>query len=191
VKRLGELGKIVCGKTPLTNDQSNYGNDVPFITIPDMHNNVFICNTLKALSAKGADMQKNKTLSPFSISASCIATPGLVTINSVKAQTNQQINSLIPEKGLIFYYFYNMKLIANKIKSSGSGGSVFSNLNKTEFEKMTISIAPDNIAKYYNHVVEQCFMKILYNEKQSQILSSIRDLLLPQLIGGRMHLRSC
>lgn len=32
---------IVCGKTPFTKRKEYYGKDVPFITIPDMHDTVF------------------------------------------------------------------------------------------------------------------------------------------------------
>ena len=33
---------IVTGKTPSTKIKENYGNDIPFVKIPDMHNKVFI-----------------------------------------------------------------------------------------------------------------------------------------------------
>ncbi len=58
VKRVSDLGKIVCGKTPPTKGKTNYGKEVPFITIPDMHGKVFVVQTTKYLSKKGADLQK-------------------------------------------------------------------------------------------------------------------------------------
>ena len=36
-----DLGQIICGKTPSTEIKEYFGGDIPFITIPDMHNNVF------------------------------------------------------------------------------------------------------------------------------------------------------
>ena len=36
---------VVCGKTPSTDDESNFGGKYPFITIPDMHDSVaYGCN---------------------------------------------------------------------------------------------------------------------------------------------------
>ena len=64
--------RIVCGKTPSTKKVDYYGNDVPFITIPDMHNNVYITKTERSLSVKGANSQANKTIPCNSICVSCI-----------------------------------------------------------------------------------------------------------------------
>ena len=46
--------KIICGKTPSTKDEQNFIGDVPFITIPDMHNNVFSIYTERTISNKAA-----------------------------------------------------------------------------------------------------------------------------------------
>lgn len=52
-----DLGEVICGKTPPTSDKSNFGNEVPFITIPDMHGKVFIIYTDRYLSSKGVQSQ--------------------------------------------------------------------------------------------------------------------------------------
>ena len=41
---------IVTGKTPSTKIKANYGSDIPFVKIPDMHNKVFIDETLLGVS---------------------------------------------------------------------------------------------------------------------------------------------
>jgi len=33
---------IITGKSPSTKIKENYGTDIPFVKIPDMHNKVFI-----------------------------------------------------------------------------------------------------------------------------------------------------
>jgi type I restriction enzyme S subunit len=101
-----DVGNIVCGKTPPTKNPAYYGNDIPFITIPDMHGNVFATTTQRKLSHKGAVSQTKKTLPAGSICVSCIATPGLVVITTEDSQTNQQINSVVPEHlGETYYWF--------------------------------------------------------------------------------------
>jgi len=37
IRRISDFGEVICGKTPSTKETSNYGKDVPFITIPDVH----------------------------------------------------------------------------------------------------------------------------------------------------------
>lgn len=82
--------KVVTGKTPSTKNKEYWDGNIPFITIPDMHNQVFTINTERYITTEGA-----KSLIPKnSILVSCIATVGLVSINDKDSQTNQQINSM-------------------------------------------------------------------------------------------------
>jgi len=139
VGQVCDWGKVITGKTPPTADEDNYNGNIPFITIPDMHGKIFVIETGKTLSEKGAQIQSNKTLPPFSICVSCIATPGLVSITTVPSQTNQQINSLIPkDKESTFYCYFALRELADEIRAHGSGGSVVLNLIvQVSFCKMT------------------------------------------------------
>lgn len=58
------MGRVITGKTPSTAKTDNYGNDIPFVKIPDMHGVVYSLKTEIKLSKKGADIQKNKYLPP-------------------------------------------------------------------------------------------------------------------------------
>jgi len=51
---------IVCGKTPSTKISENFGDDIPFITIPDMHGKIYVISTERSLSVLGANSQRNK-----------------------------------------------------------------------------------------------------------------------------------
>ena len=81
--------EIICGKTPPTNDPLNYGGEIQFVTIPDMHNRVFVEETQRYLSEKGAASQKKKTLPKNSICVSCIASPGIVVLTSVYSRRSR------------------------------------------------------------------------------------------------------
>ena len=105
-----------------------------------MHGKVYVTETRKCLSKKGADTQKNKYLPPNSVCVSCIATPGLVALISNKAQTNQQINSIIPKDFSAFYVYGLLKRLGDRIRAGGSGGSVFANLNKSRFSALKIMV---------------------------------------------------
>lgn len=105
-KRVEEFGEVITGKTPLTSKTEYYGGNIPFVTIPDMHGNVFPLVTEKTLTKVGADTQKNKHLPVNSVIVSCIATVGLVNIAVEACQTNQQINSVILQNDNELYFFY-------------------------------------------------------------------------------------
>lgn len=190
VATLDGLGKIICGKTPPTADEDNYGGDIPFITIPDMHDKVFVTRTTTYLTKKGAATQPKKLLPKHSVCVSCIATPGLVAITSEPSHTNQQINSIICDSGVSPYWCYlALKGIREEIIVGGAGGSATLNLNKAEFSKLTV-IKPDIETMHRFHIlVEPTFSRILSNDLQSITLSSIRDTLLPKLLSGEIRVK--
>ncbi len=185
---VGDLGKIICGKTPSTKVVDNFGFDIPFITIPDMHGKVFVTKTARQLSNKGANTQLNKYLPANSICISCIATAGLVALTSETSQTNQQINSVIPNNDFGAYYcFQVLDELGQEIRTKGGGGSVFVNLNTGSFSKINVLLPTTECSKIYDDVVRPTFEKILSNEKEHQQLAQIRDSLLPRLISGKIR----
>lgn len=189
VGEVKDLGEVICGKTPATSNSEYYGNEIPFVTIPDMHNNLLITTTNRSLSKKGADSQIKKYLRKGSICISCIATPGLVSQITSEAQTNQQINSVVPfAKWGDNFTLFTLRLIGEAVKSAGSGGSVFHNLSKSRFETLT-TLLPDALcAQTFNLTVTPIIEKITINQYQIQSLSDIRDTLLPRLISGQLRL---
>ena len=82
LRSLGSFGEIVTGKTPSTREPAYFGDDVPFLRIPDMHGNMYALQTDMMLSTLGADSQPGKTLPPGSVSVSCIASPGPSCVES-------------------------------------------------------------------------------------------------------------
>jgi type I restriction enzyme S subunit len=188
VGTVADLGEVICGKTPPTADSENYGDDVPFITIPDMHDKLMVTTTSRSLSHKGADTQKKKYLPPGSVCVSCIATPGLVVRVTRKSQTNQQINSVVPyEKWGEEFPLFVLRLIGDRVKAGGSGGSVFHNLSKSGFEQLHVLLCDEKLAQAFNLFVVSVLEHILLNQQQSEALSEIRDSLLPKLLSGEIE----
>ncbi len=188
VKTVQDLGHIICGKTPSTKHKEYFGGDIPFITIPDMHNNIFVDQTERYLTKAGENAQSSKTLPPYSVCVSCIATPGLVSLTTIPSQTNQQINSVIPFNLHSKYYnYYILRTVAKQIATRGSGGSVFGNLNKTAFSKIQILWAPEKLQIFFTYKIEPLFNKIQTNNKQIQTLTEMRDALLPRLISDKIR----
>ena len=187
VKIVGDIGDVICGKTPPTSVADYYGEDIPFITIPDMHGNVFGAATARKLSHAGANSQANKTLPPGSLCVSCIATPGLVVITSEDSQTNQQINSVVPhQKEETYFWYWVMTSLRAEIASSGSGGSVLVNLSKGRFETLHVIKPPHALIRAYHTTVRPLFETILANTYQSRTLATLRDTLLPKLLSGEL-----
>lgn len=189
VGTIKELGEVICGKTPPTAQPENYGDEVPFITIPDMHNVLLITSTNRSLSKLGANTQKKKYLPVGSICVSCIATAGLVARVTVESQTNQQINSVVPfDKWGKSFPLFILRRIGDAVRAGGSGGSIFHNLNKSNFEQLSILLPNQILAHKFEIIVEPIIHQIENNQKQSQTLTNLRDTLLPRLISGQLRI---
>lgn len=188
-QRVKDIGQVICGKTPPTKVPEYYGDDVPFITIPEMHGKIFSTSIQKRLSLAGANSQAKKMLPPGAICVSCIATLGLVTITTESSQTNQQINSVIPAEGNETYYWYwTLKNLGEEIKAGGSGGSVLGNLSTGRFSELQVNAGTRALRVAYNSSVESMFAHILANERESASLAQLRDTLLPKLISGELRI---
>lgn len=183
-----DMGKVITGKTPSTGKTDNYGNDIPFVKIPDMHGVVYPLKTEIKLSKKGADIQKNKYLPPKSIMVSCIATVGLVCIAFDRCQTNQQINSIVlNDEDNLYYLFFVMKEIKSLLEGVGSNGATMTNVNKTKFENIKLLFPDETVIKKFNVFAEPIFDYILNISKQNEQLIEARDKLLPKLMSGEIE----
>lgn len=186
VKTLGELGKIVTGKTPSTKKEENYGNYIPFIKTPDMHGNMFCISSLQCLSKTGEGSQKNKTLPANTLLVSCIGTVGVVSITSTESQTNQQINALIPfDFERLEYLYFELNKLKTHLENLGANGVTLTNVNKEKFQSIKI-IDPDDVVKKYHKIASPVFSQIKKLQLKNQNLRKTRDLLLPKLISGEI-----
>ncbi|MDD3927186.1 MAG: restriction endonuclease subunit S, partial [bacterium] len=148
-QKIGSLGRVVTGKTPPTSDKSNFDGPYPFITIPDLNGRVFIDETERTLSEKGANNISSSLLPPNAVMMSCIATIGRCGITTQPSFTNQQINSLIPSgKVDSRFLYYVFTQLGHELQAAGGGGSVYTNVSKNRFSEIEIDIPAD--------ITEQC-----------------------------------
>ncbi|WP_020565163.1 restriction endonuclease subunit S [Methylosarcina fibrata] len=186
-KTVGSLGKIITGKTPSTKDLDNFGSFVPFIKTPDMHTSSIVLFTEEYLSEKGANSQRHKTLPLNSILVACIgAKLGVVSLNGLESQTNQQINAVVPTKESFTYYsYFTLKEFRQKLLAIG-GGATMPNVNKSKFESMPVIIPAEHLLSSFHETVKQNFEQIKTLILMNKKLETARDLLLPRLMSGEI-----
>ena len=185
---LGDMGTIVCGKTPSKANSNYYGGNIPFIKIPDMHGNVFVEISEDRLTEQGSLSQIKKLIPPYSLMVSCIATVGLVSINTKPSHTNQQINTIIPySRSALFYLYQHIKNNEELLKNMGRGGTTTLNVNTKSFSNIRLLIPSETSLEHFHGIVEGLFKKIELNMHESRTLSHIRDTLLPKLMSGELE----
>lgn len=180
--KLGDFGNVITGKTPSTFDEDNFGDYMPFVTIPDMHDGCFVIKTERMLSEKGVKSQVNKTVPQNSICVSCIGTSGLVIITTQECQTNQQINTIVLKNPKALYYLYMVcRDLETIITEYGMGAAVLNNLNKKEFESL-MAIIPSNdvLCESYNNL-RPLFDEIYICQQENEKLTELQSLLLVRM----------
>jgi type I restriction enzyme, S subunit len=137
---LGELGRIVTGKTPSTKDAELWNGDILFITPTDIsEESKYQHNTQRTV----AETQNIKILPCGSIVYTCIASIGKMAITVAPSITNQQINSIVVHPNIRSeFLYYSLANLTPWIKSIPAS-STLPIINKSEFSKILLTIPKD------------------------------------------------
>ncbi|MCL4478387.1 MAG: restriction endonuclease subunit S [Deltaproteobacteria bacterium] len=173
--RIGDIGRVVTGKTPPTADTENYGGKLPFITPSDMDGNKYIYRTARTISEKGAKPLKNLHVPPKTVFVSCIGSDmGKVGMTRVESVTNQQINSIVVKNGIdpdyIYYNLYSRKNEFQRLATSGSAQPI---LNKGHFSQLKIILPTIAEQRAIARVLGTLDEKIELNKKMNEILEAM------------------
>ena len=140
--KLGDVGKIITGKTPPTNNSNNYGGEIPFLTPSDDLSTVYVESTAKMLSNLGVRSVKKCLLPPRSVCVSCIGSDlGRVILTKVETVTNQQFNAIIPHSEFnseyLYYYLTSLEKYFKELSASSTSVPI---INKSQFSQIEISL---------------------------------------------------
>lgn len=142
---VGNIGKIVTGKTPKTSNSEFYDGDIPFLTPSDDMSVKYVRNTKKHITELGKTSVKNCTLPANSICVSCIGSDlGKVVITTEETVTNQQINSVIVDENKfdIDFIYYSMLQLGKILNFHSKTSTAVPIVNKSSFSQYKI-ICPD------------------------------------------------
>ena len=165
--RLGDIGRIVTGKTPKTSIKENYGGAIPFLTPSDDMSMKFVSKTNKTITTQGLNEVKNCLLPTNTICVSCIGSDlGKVVILKEQAVTNQQINSIIPFKGFDFdFIYYLMCIVGKDLNFISKTSTAVPIINKSTFSNYKVKIPELSIQKRIGDILSSLDDKIELNRK--------------------------
>ena len=166
--RVGELGKIITGKTPKTSISDNYGGRIPFLTPSDNMSVKYVGKTSKTLTEKGLLEVKNAFLPENSVCVSCIGSDlGKAVITTCPTVTNQQINSIIvDEKSFdVSFVYYAMQILGKKMNFISKTSTAVPIVNKSSFSSYEIKCPPREDQKRIAAVLSALDTKIECNKK--------------------------
>ena len=164
---VGDLGRVVTGKTPKTSVAENYGGTIPFLTPSDDLSGKFSPETIKKITELGLHEVKNCLLPTGSVCGSCIGSDlGKVVIIKKPTVTNQQFNSIIPNKeNDTDFIYYLMTIIGKHLNFLSKTSTAVPIINKSTFASYPIRVPSLETQKRIASILSSLDDKIELNRK--------------------------
>lgn len=177
MKKLDEVGEIVSGSTPSTNDIDNWNGDINWVTPAELKGQMYYGETERKLSPKGA---KGLCLMPVgTVLLSSRAPIGKLAITKIPMCCNQGFKNIVCNDSInnIFLYYILLQTI-EQVKALGRGAT-FKEVSKSSISSYKVIVPPLTL--------QQSFAKhiISIEQKKDQINTSIKDL--ETLLASRMQ----
>ncbi len=164
---ISDIGKIITGKTPRTSVGENYGGYIPFLTPSDDLSYKSAPKTTKTLTKQGLDEVKNCLLPPYSVCISCIGSDlGKVVMTIEPTVTNQQFNSIIPNKDFnADFVYYLMTFVGRELNYLSKTSTAVPIINKSSFSNYEIEVPDLETQKRIASVLSSLDDKIELNRR--------------------------
>lgn len=169
---ISQIGKVITGSTPPTNDRSNYDGDLLFCSPGDIGDQKYISSTEKRVSPKGFAL--GRVIPPSSVIVTCLGLIGKLGIATTDMITNQQINALIVsedfDQEFIYYAFENF---FPKYRSKVSMQTL-PILSKSEFERLLIKVPNLNVQHKISNYLAGMDKRIEHTQQELNMLQELR-----------------
>lgn len=122
----------------------------------------------------------------------------LVTVRAPVGDTNIAVERCCIGRGLAAirhttgsstYTYYFVQSLRAVFQTFESEGTVFGAINKEGFKSILCIAPPKQVVECFNNLCKPIDDAIWTNELETRILSSLRDVLLPELISGRIRVK--
>lgn len=182
--------ELFSGGTPKTNIAEYWDGDVKWLSGKDVtsHHKNFIIETEKTISSLGLDNSAAKLLPQYTMVISARGTVGNYCILSDEMAISQSnFGVLAKQEEYIFFGHLLIASLIDRLKGEAYG-SVFDTITTSNFRRLSILTPHINVIGDFEKIVSRIFRKILVNSKQIQTLTKTRDVLLPQLMSGKLRI---
>ena len=152
IKKLGEVGTIVAGSTPSTNDESNWDGDINWVTPAELSEQLYYGETARKLTEKGA---KGLTLMPVgTVLLSSRAPIGKLAITTSPMCCNQGFKNIICDNIInnVFLYYY-LKNTMDLIQALGRGAT-FKEVSKNAISSYKVFLPPLSLQQEFAEKME-------------------------------------
>ena len=157
---VGDIGRVVTGRTPSSTDESAWGDALDFITPGDIVDGYkMVSAPVRRLSENGGENLARIVLPARSVLVTCIGTVGKVALNENLGVTNQQVNSIIPVPGVSSDYLFHLLLsMRGELRAQGNrSGGTLPIINKSDFSRIELPIPAPKIQDEVVRILDQLY----------------------------------
>ncbi|NDU88568.1 MAG: restriction endonuclease subunit S [Ferrovum sp.] len=186
-KPITKIASVLSGGTPKRSVAEYWDGDIPWYSVVDspQKGDLFVVQTSDYITEEGLKKSAAKLLPPGTTILSARGTVGKLALTCGPMTINQSCYAL---KGALGDYFTHFT-ISNSIEwlKQNVHGAVFDTITKSTLDEMIVVAPPEDIAQAFEKVINPLMTKIESSVRERIILSSIRNILLPRLISGKIR----
>jgi len=113
---------------------------------------------------------------------------GDLNIANERCAVGRGVAAIRHRSGSRSFTYYSMNHLGEHFSQFEAEGTVFGCINKADFERLPFVVPVPDILAVFDRIVLPLDDRLETNERQSLILASIRDALLPKLISGELRI---
>lgn len=139
-KKIKDVGEVIGGTTPNTNNPAYWGGDLCWISPAELHGEHYLYDSVKKITPVAVKEKNLKILPVGTVILSSRAPIGKIAINKVPMYCNQGFKCVICGEELyneyLYWWFYFKKDYLNSLGT----GATFPEISKTVVENITIPV---------------------------------------------------
>ncbi len=174
---------LACQKhRPLSDDKK-----IPVVKIAEMHDGITATTEYVR-----DDIPEKNIINDGDILFSWSATLETMIWTGGKAGLNQHIFKVNSKQNEKYYVYMQLSVyLTNFIKMAEARKTTMGHITAEHIKQSRIAVPTGDIALKYHYFVEDIFLKLISNNKESRELVSLRNFLLPLLMNGQVGFKEC
>lgn len=186
-----EFANLLSGGTPSTAEESYWNGNIEWVSAKDVGNvdSIFLLDTEKKITPAGVDNSSTKLLPAKTTIITARGTVGAHCILGKPMTMNQTNYGLKAKEGVSDYFVYfTLSEMVEQLQQQ-SYGTIFDTITTKTFQSVPCVQPPIDVIQKFEDQVTPLMDAILNNQKESRVLASLRDTLLPKLMRGEVRVK--
>lgn len=179
---IGQLGNIVTGKTPPTNNEGMFDGPIPFATPGDLDN--WLCSTQRTVTEAGANY--TKLVRAGSALVGCIGNVGKMAKTPVPTTFNQQINAIEWSDRIDDDFGISALSFEVPTMQALATSTTLPILNKSTFSSIKLIVPPISDQAKFSRLAVMVQQSLTQSQSSSSRLEKLFEVLLARAFSGQL-----